>query len=108
MSHVLSDRWLALSSNQLNPRFEQHYFAVKAKFFSRDPALWPLYRSLEIQPLLQSRRESPVYDHHLFKQLTTREEVPPFSRYQASHLMKWLFMPLSIRKIGTILARSRM
>lgn len=33
MSHVLSDRWLALSSNQLNPRFEQHYFAVKAKFF---------------------------------------------------------------------------
>ncbi|EJL6356782.1 aspartate aminotransferase family protein [Vibrio cholerae] len=82
MSHVLSDRWLALSANQLNPRFEQHYFAVKAKFFSRDPALWPLYRSLEIQPLLQSRRESPVYDHHLFKQLTTREEVPPFSRYQ--------------------------
>ncbi|GHW31059.1 decarboxylase, group II [Vibrio cholerae] len=30
MSHVLSDRWLALSANQLNPRFEQHYFAVKA------------------------------------------------------------------------------
>lgn len=57
MSHVLSDRWLALSANQLNPRFEQHYFAVKAKFFSRDPALWPLYRSLEIQPLC-SRVES--------------------------------------------------
>ncbi len=33
MSHVLSDRWLALSANQLNPRFEQHYFAVKAKVF---------------------------------------------------------------------------
>ncbi len=42
MCHVLSDRWLALAANQRNPRFEQHYFAVKAKFFSRDPALWPL------------------------------------------------------------------
>ncbi len=78
MSHVLSDRWVALSANQLNPRFEQHYFSVKRSFF-RDPALWPLYRSLEIQPLLQSRREKTVYDHHLFKQLTTREEVPLFT-----------------------------
>lgn len=108
MSHVLSDRWLALSANQLNPRFEQHYFAVKAKFFSRDPALWPLYRSLEIQPLLQSRRESPVYDHHLFKQLTTREEVPPFSRYQGKPFDEVALYAAQHSKIGTILARSRM
>ncbi|KQB01395.1 aspartate aminotransferase family protein [Vibrio metoecus] len=82
MSHALSDRWLALQANQLHPRFEQHYCAVKAKFFSRDPELWPLYRSLEIQPLLHSRRETPAVNHHLLKLLTTRDEVPRFSRYQ--------------------------
>lgn len=82
MSHALSDSWLALQANQLHPRFEQHYCAVKAKFFSRDPELWPLYRSLEIQPLLHSRRETPAVNHHLLKLLTTRDEVPRFSRYQ--------------------------
>ncbi|MFG0607543.1 pyridoxal phosphate-dependent decarboxylase family protein [Vibrio mimicus] len=82
MSHALSARGLSLQDNPLHSCFEQHYNAVKAKFFTRDPDLWPLYRSLEIQPLLQSRRAPSAYDHHLFKQLTTRDDIPRFSRFQ--------------------------